>query len=151
LTIAPNETEVEFDPFLAGTDTDPYPRYARLREEAPVYRSPRNRFFAISRLDDVQSVSCDWRRFSNANGIDLDQSGEHFGPNFVSSDPPRHRLLRRLLQPRFSPSAVAELLGPVVSVRASELVDRLRLAGPPTRLRSHQLGGYIGLPATFAL
>src|SRR5205823_13376860 len=36
--------------------TDPYPVYARLREEAPVYRSPRLGYWFVSRYDDVKAI-----------------------------------------------------------------------------------------------
>jgi cytochrome P450 len=123
----PNDgTMIEFDPFSAGTDHDPYRLYALLREEEPVHHDTRYGFYALSRFEDVRSVSSDWHRFSNAQGIDIDHSGEHFGPNFVSSDPPRHRVIRRLLQPRFSRGAVTELLEPVVRERVAGLVANLR-------------------------
>ena len=40
---------VEFDPYDWKTHEDPYPVYARLREEAPVYYSEKRDFWALSR------------------------------------------------------------------------------------------------------
>jgi len=53
-------TMVEFNPFMAGTDDDPYPTYAWLRDEDPVYHSERHGFYAVSRFADVEAVSRDW-------------------------------------------------------------------------------------------
>ena len=36
MTVAP-ETDVYYDPYDTGINTDPYPTFARLREEAPIY------------------------------------------------------------------------------------------------------------------
>jgi cytochrome P450 len=117
---------VQFDPFAAGTDTDPYPLYARLRADEPVYYNARHDFYAVSRFEDVKAISIDWHHFSNARGIDLDDTAEHFGPNFVASDPPRHRAVRRLLQHRFSPRSISETVEPVVTTLVGELLARLR-------------------------
>ena len=40
---------VEFDPFDYGFHRDPYPTYAWLREEAPLYHNERMDFWALSR------------------------------------------------------------------------------------------------------
>ncbi len=41
-----------FDPFAPGFTDDPYPRYAALRAEAPVYQHPLG-FWLLTRYDDV--------------------------------------------------------------------------------------------------
>ena len=114
-------TALRFDPLMGGTDEDPYPLYECLREAHPVHYDPGLDFYAVSRYDDVQEVSRDWRRFSSADGIDIDGTGDYFGPNFVNSDPPRHRLVRSVFQHRFSPGAVRDALEPIVRTE----VDRL--------------------------
>ena len=118
-------TMVEFNPFMAGTDDDPYPTYAWLRDEDPVYHSERHGFYAVSRFADVEAVSRAWQRFSNAQGIDIDQTGDLFGPNFITSDPPDHRLTRRLLQHRFSPRAISDAIEPLVRDQVNELVAKV--------------------------
>ncbi len=63
-----------------------------------------------TRFDDVQRAARDWRTFSNAAGVDLDDTSEVFGPgNFIDSDPRRHDELRGLVRHRFAPKAVADL------------------------------------------
>jgi len=75
---------VEYDPFLFYED--PYPIYRGLRDEAPVYLSPERRLWVLSRFDDVQRAGRDWRTFSSAEGVDIDDS--RLGPG-ASSTPTR--------------------------------------------------------------
>jgi cytochrome P450 len=116
-------TALRFDPLMGGTDDNPYPLYEWLREEHPVHYDPSLHFYALSRYDDVQTVSRDWRCFSSADGIDIDGTGDYFGPNFVNCDPPRHRVVRGLVQHRFSPIAVRQALEPIVRAEVDRLVD----------------------------
>jgi cytochrome P450 len=118
-------TTTEFYPFAAGTDEDPYAVYTWMREHAPVYHDEHHGFYALSRFDDVKAAACDWQHFSSAQGIDLDHAGEHFGPNFLNSDPPAHRAVRRVLQGRFSGKAVTEALELVVRDQVSALLADL--------------------------
>jgi cytochrome P450 len=45
-----------FDPMDPEFREDPYPVYARMRAESPVFRRPGVPFFAVSRYDDVLRV-----------------------------------------------------------------------------------------------
>ena len=47
------DAAVRYDPYAADLRADPYPTYAWLREEAPVYHHPDKGFFALSRFGDV--------------------------------------------------------------------------------------------------
>ena len=42
------DTVVYYDPYDVGITADPYPTYARLREEAPIYYNDRYDFWALS-------------------------------------------------------------------------------------------------------
>ena len=44
---------LEFNPYAYEYHEDPYPTYARLRVEAPVYRNDERDFYALSRHADV--------------------------------------------------------------------------------------------------
>ena len=44
---------VVFEPFDPAIFDDPYPTYAQLREEAPLYRGPKHRFWTLSRHADI--------------------------------------------------------------------------------------------------
>jgi cytochrome P450 len=55
MTITP-DTDVYYDPYHIDIVNDPYPVYARLREEAPIYYNERYDFWAISRYADVEKA-----------------------------------------------------------------------------------------------
>ncbi|HMS11764.1 MAG TPA: cytochrome P450, partial [Microthrixaceae bacterium] len=73
------EGPVHFSPYAYEFHEDPYPLYARLRAEAPVYRNDELGFWALSRHADVAAGFRDSVRFSNAEGVSLDKlaSGPH--------------------------------------------------------------------------
>ena len=48
------EPAVYYDPYDVDINADPYPTYARLREEAPVYYNDVHDFWALSRHADVE-------------------------------------------------------------------------------------------------
>ncbi|HZU78753.1 MAG TPA: cytochrome P450 [Acidimicrobiales bacterium] len=105
--------ELRYDPYDYAVHEDPYPLYARLRQEAPLYRNDDKDFWAISRHGDVFDAFRDPQRFSNRNGVSLDPSA--YGPHahrtmsFLAMDPPRHTRMRALVSRAFSPRRVAEL------------------------------------------
>ena len=75
---------------------DPYPFWERLRNEAPVYWSGTNRFWAVTRYDDVVEVLHDPARFSSGAGP-VGSSDESEVPRLpmIQDDPPHHDRLRR--------------------------------------------------------
>ena len=50
------DSNAYFDPYDVGINADPYPTYARLREEAPIYHNERYGFWALARHEDVQKA-----------------------------------------------------------------------------------------------
>jgi cytochrome P450 len=104
---------LSFSPYDYDFHNDPYPVYARLRVQAPVYRNEELDFWALSRYDDVASGLRDFAAFSNANGVMIEPS--MWGPNasdyisFLAMDPPRHTAMRGLISRAFTPRRVAAL------------------------------------------
>jgi hypothetical protein len=43
------QPEIYYDPYDFDVDTDPYPVWKRMRDEAPLYYNERYDFFALSR------------------------------------------------------------------------------------------------------
>ena len=89
----------------------PHDVWTRLRAEAPVahFAPPGYRpFWAITRHADIAEISSQPLRFSNANGIMLGPYDALPVPSemIVSLDPPRHRPMRRIATPLFTPRAV---------------------------------------------
>jgi cytochrome P450 len=105
---------VDWDPFTHSSLDDPYPTYRALREDHPVYYNPTRGVWALTRFADVQGAARDLEAYSNAAGVDLDDTSEVFGPgNFIDSDPPRHDELRGLVRGPFAPKAIGALEGKI--------------------------------------
>jgi cytochrome P450 len=104
---------VAYSPYAYEIHEDPYPVYARLRVEAPVYRNEELDFYALSRHEDVLAAFRNLDGFSNAQGVSLEPSA--FGPeahkfmSFLALDPPRHTRMRSLVGKGFTPSKVAQM------------------------------------------
>jgi cytochrome P450 len=104
---------LSFSPYDYEFHDDPYPLYARLRAEAPVYRNEELGFWALSRYGDVAAGFRDVTTFSNSHGVMMEPSV--WGPeawrfvSFLAMDPPRHTSMRRLVSRAFTPRRVAAL------------------------------------------
>jgi cytochrome P450 len=98
--------DLYYDPYDFEIDTDPYPVWRRMRDEAPLYYNDRYDFWAISRYDDVERCSVDWRTFVSGRGsvLEIIKSGMEIPPgNILFEDPPAHDLHRGLLGRVFTP------------------------------------------------
>lgn len=106
-------TPLVFDPYDYAFHEDPYPMYARLRDEAPLYHNPDLGFWALSRHDDVLEGFRDSARFSSSHGVSLDPMAS--GPkayktmSFLAMDPPKHGRMRGLVSRGFTPRRVLDL------------------------------------------
>ncbi|HET6815953.1 MAG TPA: cytochrome P450 [Mycobacteriales bacterium] len=120
------DTAVRYDPYDYAVHEDPYPLYARLREEAPVFRNDERGFYALSRHADVMAGFQD-PRLSSAHGVSIDPVA--WGPHasmtmsFLAMDPPRHTLMRALVSRGFTARRVLDL-EPRIREIARGYVDR---------------------------
>ncbi|HEY8523843.1 MAG TPA: cytochrome P450 [Acidimicrobiales bacterium] len=105
--------DVYYDPFDVGINADPYPTYARLRDEAPVYYNERYDFWALSRHEDVERALRDWQTYSSSRGdiLEVVKSGMTEAPAGVLlwEDPPLHAVHRGILSRVFTPRRMAAL------------------------------------------
>lgn len=121
---------IRFSPYDYEVHEDPYPLYARLRDEAPLYRNDDLDFWALSRHADVAAAFRDPVRFSSANGVSLDPSA--WGPyanktmSFLALDPPRHTRMRALVSKGFTPRRVRQLEQRIRDLAARYLDRALR-------------------------
>ncbi len=105
-------TDVYYDPYDREIDADPYPVYARLREEAPLYYNEEHNFYAVSRFEDVQRGLLDRQIFSSARGSVLEfiKANIEIPPGIVIfEDPPLHDVHRGLLSRVFTPKKMLAL------------------------------------------
>jgi cytochrome P450 len=106
------QSEVYFDPYDVGINADPYPVFARLREEAPLYYNAQHDFYALSRYEDVKRGIVDHGLFSSAKGAILELIRADFPiPSgvLIFEDPPIHDIHRKLLARMFTPRKIALL------------------------------------------
>ncbi|MGH8978965.1 MAG: cytochrome P450, partial [Acidimicrobiia bacterium] len=137
------EPDLYYDPYDFEIDTDPYPIWRRLREEAPLYYNEKYDFFAVSRFDDCEQAIIDWRTYSSARGsvLELIRADIEMPPgSFIFEDPPAHDLHRGLLSRVFTPRRVAGL-EPKVREFCGARLDPL--AGTGRFDFIHDLGAYM--------
>ncbi len=115
-----DDTEVVIGLFEPGVADDPHPAYARLRSECPVARGDLGGMpvAMISRYEDVQWALRHPDAFTSASGLQLGE--QPLLP--LEVDPPVHTDYRRILNPRFTPRAIATL-EPEVRRLVRELLD----------------------------
>jgi cytochrome P450 len=105
-------SDIYYDPYDFAIDADPYPVWKQLRDEAPLYYSEKYDFFAVSRFDDVERCSIDWRTYISGKGsvLEIIKSGMEIPPgSILFEDPPMHDVHRSLLSRVFTPRRIAEL------------------------------------------
>lgn len=103
---------VYYDPYDVGIVHDPYPTYATLRDEAPLYYNEKYRFWALSRHSDVEHALSNWETFSNSRSDILELVQSDFDmPDGVMmfEDPPVHSMLRALMSRVFTPRRMAAI------------------------------------------
>ncbi len=101
--------------FLRGRQDwrDPRPAYARLRDEAPVYRATHDDgsdYYVLSRFADIFDAARDTETFSSAHGLTLEADAmamfEEQAAPIVMMDPPDHTRMRRLVSRAMTPRRV---------------------------------------------
>jgi cytochrome P450 len=106
---------VEFDFMPFGAKNDPYPTYAAMREAGRVLRSPFGALM-VHRYDDVREVHGDHEHFSmGAIGgampmMEVASREDGFmAQTMLTTDPPDHERLRRVVQQAFTPRSIAQI------------------------------------------
>ena len=113
MAIDPTTINLLSPTFYAG---DPYPTYAWLRENAPVFHDEARQVWGISRYADIVAIEKNPRLYSSSQGSRPRIPGD---PSMINRDDPHHHTMRRLVSPRFTPR----------SVRAHEVRVRDRVTG----------------------
>ncbi len=106
----PNADITSHDTYLSGF---PHAAFKQLRENEPVAwisEADGSGFWAVTKHADVIDVSRDYKRFSAARGIRIEDMADdelEARRTMMEFDPPDHTRLRRLVQPGFTPKVVA--------------------------------------------
>ncbi len=145
---------VRYEPFSSDVRDDPYPHYAALRDEAPLYWAEQAQAWCVSRFEDVRSILRDPERFSSdamrtfllgakpgsnpetdpeamqrmlsiAQALPFPIQDLITSRNLISEDPPRHGMLRNLVNRGFTPRRMAAW-EPRLHAVAEECMTKLR-------------------------
>jgi len=149
------DTGVYYDPYDVDINGDPYPTYARLREEAPIYYNERYDFWTLSRHEDIQKALVSWQTFSNTRSdiLDIIKAGIDLPPGVILfEDPPTHTMHRGLMSRVFTPRRMAALedevrqfcirsLDPLVGADRFDIVAELAVVMP-----MRVIGMLLGIP-----
>jgi len=123
----------EFNPFTPEALADPYPMYRELLKHNPVSWNPIMETWVFTRYEDVdrilthEAMSADRRsgnnRFAEMQRKQIEEQPDspfNRAPTMLTSDPPEHTRLRRLVSKAFTPRAVEDL-----RARIQDIVDDL--------------------------
>jgi len=125
---------IEYDPLHPPNWQNPYPTYARLRDEAPVHYAEKTGTYCVSRYADVATVMRDPETFSSAAAFEVLMKGRiaqigvrdalevvrflyraRLNPlrlrknppvSIITSDPPQHDALRAIVNRGFTPRQI---------------------------------------------
>ena len=120
-------TPLYYDPYDFDIDTNPYPVWKRMRDEAPLYYNEEHDFYALSRYEDVTKCLREHHVYSSARGTIMELIKGEFEPPagmFIFEDPPLHDIHRDLLRRLFTPRVIAAL-EPKVREFTTQVLDPL--------------------------
>jgi len=127
---------IDWQPEDPATLADPYPLFARMRDEDPCHWSPRLRSWVLTRYDDVKAVCMDRERvssdrlrpfFASLPGPEAERLRDiirYLSLWMVFKDPPEHTRLRRLVGKVFHVAAM-QGMRPQVEQIADRLLDAI--------------------------
>ncbi|CAN7194366.1 cytochrome P450 [Phenylobacterium sp. LjRoot225] len=112
--------ESRLDPLIRN---NPFPFYAALRSQAPVYYDPKLDTWLVTRYEDAQTVLRDPITYSLEHGYQdryangfvdelaeiMNRDGGGFIRDIIACDPPAHTRLRRLIEKAFTAHRVKDL------------------------------------------
>jgi cytochrome P450 len=114
-------TSPDFDPFDPALLADPYPWFARYREQHPVFYSRELDYWVLSRYHDVKTALRDTTTYSASNTLApiqppcphaqaaLKEGGFRSVPTLTNADPPQHTRARRIANVAFTLGRVARM------------------------------------------
>src|SRR5215207_878940 len=122
----------DIDPFSEAFFEDPFPAHEALREAGPAVRLSRYGVLACARYAEVKAILDDWRTFSSARGVgvqDFAREKPARPPSLVlETDPPLHDRTRKVQARILSPAAVARLRESFTAI-AEAMADSLAQRG----------------------
>lgn len=112
---------------IEDLERDPYPIYARLRDEEPVSWVPAVGLWLVTRFDDVRGVDLDPETFTGAT--EPSTLNRTMGVNMLGMEGPDQQRIRRIVETPFRPRDVEERTRGMIPALAHELIDGLSSRG----------------------
>lgn len=118
---------------------NPYPTYARFREEAPVFWSKKGDYWLVSKYVDANDILRDlsyekgppkWKTMDPLIKLlpqlfpNLKQQFEFRGKSMLQQNPPDHTRMRGLVNKAFTPSMISRLRSHIQDI-ADKLIDQI--------------------------
>lgn len=113
---------------------DPHPTFDWLRANEPVFwhDSGQERFWAVTKFEDIVFVNTEHRLFSSSGGVNIggipSEVSRFFEGNVLLLDDPEHHWLRAIVSKGFTPNSVRSL-EPYVRELAAGIVDKAAALG----------------------
>lgn len=112
---------------LEELERDPYPIYARLRDEEAVSWVPAVQLWLVTRYEDVRTVDLVPELFTAAT--DPSTLNRTMGVNMLGSEGADQQRIRRVVEPPFRPRDVEERTQGMIPALANELIDGFESRG----------------------
>jgi cytochrome P450 len=119
---------------------NPFPFYAEMRKFHPIEYDEKNEIWGIFRYNDIQSILTDYRNFPSdiQKLVNIQQEQEiqkarepqdhknrrPLRSSLLTSDPPRHSQLRRVISSAFSPNTIYKLK-PRIEQICHDMIDNV--------------------------
>jgi cytochrome P450 len=120
---------------LEDLERDPYPIYARLRDEEPVSWVPAVGLWLVTRFEDVRRVDLDPATFSGAT--EPSTLNRTMGVNMLGMEGPEQERIRRIVESPFRPRDVEERTQGMIPTLAHELIDGFAHRGDADLFREY--------------
>lgn len=120
---------------LDALERDPYPIYARLRDEEPVCFVPAVGLWLVTRHDDVKRVATDPETFTAAT--EPSTLNRTMGENMLGMEGPEQRWIRSITEVPFRPRDVEERTQGMIPRLAGELLDGIAERGEADLFREY--------------
>ncbi len=120
---------------LEELERDPYPIYARLRDQEPVSWVPAVGLWLVTRHDDVRAVDLAPELFTGAT--DPSTLNRTMGVNMLGMEGPEQRWIRAITETPFRPRDVEERTTGMIPRLAHELIDAFVVDGTVDLFRAY--------------
>lgn len=124
----PGVPVLEIDPFCTTYFDNPFPAQAQMRDAGPFIWLSQYSVGAVARYENVREVLADWKTFSSARGVGMEDFERHerfrLPSLLLEADPPEHNIPRRAVSRVLSPPVLSTLRAHFEAV-AEELVEEL--------------------------